>query len=116
LDVREHARQLDRQMLGPTGVPVMRESVRGRGVRAVVDLQRLAGNQSVSELLSGDRQGPPSSSLAALAATGRTSAGAAAAAATTVSVQREPCIDCPDASPASVRREHDRATADSEQE
>lgn len=55
-------------------------------VELALDLQRRAGNRSVTELV-GTAVGSASKLTGATAATGRSAVG----------VQREPCIDCPDA-------------------
>jgi len=98
--MREHTRQMGQEVPGPARLPVMRERADGGVVRAAMDLQHLAGNRSVSELVARSRETPLPNPLAALATTARTSAGAGTGgAAPAVSVQREPCIDCPDATP-----------------
>ncbi|MFH1475488.1 MAG: hypothetical protein ABIG85_06485 [Chloroflexota bacterium] len=94
--MRGHARQIDREVLGPSRPPVMPQRAEGAAVRAAMDLQHLAGNRSVTELVERSRADPDPNPMAVLAGAARTLASAEAGGAA-VSVQREPCIDCPEA-------------------
>jgi hypothetical protein len=111
--MRDRLLQPDHEMLGPVRMPVMRERSDASVVRAAMDLQQRAGNRTVAELVARSHVDPAGNPLAALAGAGRMSAsagggGSAGAAGgggsagaggggAAVSVQREPCIDCPDA-------------------
>jgi len=97
--MRDRVVQPDQEMLGPVRMPVMRERSDASVVRAAMDLQQRAGNRSVAELVARSHDGPDQSPLATLSSAGRMPASADAGGGAAVSVQREPCIDCPDAVP-----------------
>jgi hypothetical protein len=102
--MRDRVFQPDQDVLAPGRLPVMRERSDASDVRAAMDLQRRAGNRSVAELVARSHVDPSRNPLAALTSAGRTPApvatGGAAGGGGAVSVQREPCVDCPDAAKA----------------
>jgi len=102
--MRDRVFQPDQDVLAPGRLPVMRERSDASVVHAAMDLQQRAGNRSVAELVARSHVDPAGNPLAALTSAGRTPAPAAAVGAAggggAVSVQREPCVDCPDAAKA----------------
>jgi len=94
--MRDHAFRPDQDAVAPGRLPVMRERSDASVVRTAMDLQQRAGNRSVAELVERSHADPDQSPLAALSSAGRgPAAGTGSGAA--VAVQREPCVDCPDA-------------------
>jgi len=98
--MRDRALQPDQEMLAPTRMASLRERSDSSVVRAAMDLQRRAGNRSFAELVTRSHADPDQHPLAALSSAGRIPASAGAGGVAAVpSVQREPCIDCPDVAP-----------------
>jgi len=98
--MRDRVLQPDQEMLAPARMPVLRERSDVSIVRAAMVLRQHAGNRSVAELVARSHADPHQDPLAALSSAGRMPASAGAGGiAAALSVQREPCIDCPDATP-----------------
>ncbi len=99
--MRDRVLQPDQDVLAPGRLPVMRERSDASVVRAAMDLQQRAGNRSVAELVERSHAGSDQNPLAALSSARRMPASAdAGGGSAAVSVQREPCIDCPEAAKA----------------
>lgn len=96
--MRDHAFMPDQDLLGPGRLPVMRERHDATVVQAAMDLQRRAGNRSVAELVARSQAYPDRRPLALPSSAGRMPASAIDGnGGAAVSVQREPCVDCPEA-------------------
>lgn len=95
--MRDHLQQPDSRVDLAKRPRAVHERADGNAVGATMGLQRLAGNEAVTELLTGFRGAPPSGSPAVVSAVGRLPASPAAPTSPAVAVQREPCVDCPDA-------------------
>lgn len=96
--MRDRVFEPDHDPLAQGRPPVMRERPDASVVRAAMDLQQRAGNRSVAELVARSHADPGQNPLAALSSAGRLPASAdARGGAAAVPVQREPCVDCPDA-------------------
>lgn len=95
--MRDHAIKSDQDAFALSRLPVMRERQNASIVRAAMDLQQRAGNRSVADLVEASRAVPDRHPLAALSSAEHMPTSPGTVGGSALSVQREPCIDCPPA-------------------